>query len=151
MKTILLADPMRPQEHRDYFFIYIVASLWALSYLLFTPPTAEIVLLDRVVVWLWLGATVVGSILALIGLITKDNLLLERLGVTILVSSPLVYSALQLGIILYYALGTTHTDDTWLPRIYLVFFGLWVFFFINKRRRQLSLKVHQIKAAESVI
>ena len=148
MKAIFSSSTLTGYEHRDYFYIYIAASLWALSYLIFTPPTADIVILDRIVVWLWLGATVVGSLVALIGLVTRDNLLLERLGVTILVSSPIVYSALQIGIILYYSLGTTYTEETWLSRIYLVFFGLWVFFFINKRRRQLSLRVAQLKQLE---
>lgn len=132
-----------PPEHKDYLFIYSAGLVWALSFFFFTPAATHS-LLGGIVVTLWCGSAALGAILALIGLITRDNLLLERLGTTFIMMTPLIYSLVQIGLVIYAFIDPTVVGDP-TSRLHLVFLGIWLFLFLNKRRRQLSAGVKLAK------
>ena len=137
MRRFIRAWRGLPAEHKDYFFVYVAGILWATSYLIFTPPTTLLIVWDRVVIVLWLASTLVGAIMALYGLLIRDNLLVEKFGVTILTVTPLFYMVLQAGLIFLMTLDNDPaTDPTSL--VHLIFLSLWLWLFLNKRRRQLS-------------
>lgn len=121
------------------------ALLWSVTYFIFTPPATNNIVLDRLTISLWLVTTSIGAILAIIGLLTKDNLIVERLGVTLVMLTPVVYTLIQIAIIFYYIIVPEDASTPWESRINLVFLGLWIFFFLNKRRRQLSRQVREAK------
>lgn len=132
-----------PAEHKDYFFIYLCAALWAATYYLITPvSTTEII--SGVVISAWCGLAAVGAILALAGLIGRNNLLLERLGVSFIITAPFIYMLVQAGLI-GYAIFDNENPVDYLGRIHLMLWGLWLFFFLNKRRRQLKARVKAVK------
>jgi len=145
MKSPVKAWKKLSDDHRDYVYIYVTVLLWALAYYFFTPTVTQLLIVDRFVLTLWLGVTIFSSVVAVSGLLTGNNLLMERLGVTVLSITPLIYAALQVSLIFYLAIFSTEGVDSWQTRIYLVFLGIWGFIFLNKRRRQLSRRVHEIK------
>lgn len=132
-------------EHRDYFYVYMSAFLWSTTYFFFTPPATDNILVTRLVLALWLISAASGAVLAMVGLFAQDNLILERLGVTLLLVTPVVYVLLQLSIIVHYIIDPVHAVTPWQSRINLVFLGLWIFFFLNKRRRQLTRRVREAR------
>jgi hypothetical protein len=147
MKSFIRVWKSLIPEHKDYFFIYLTAVLWAIAFAIFTPPSAQLIVLDRIFIVLWLGSAILGAVLALSGLLRKDNLLLERLGVTILSATPLIYSSLQLSIMISMAYMHAMPAAEWTSRIGLVVMGIWLFLFLNKRRRQLKFRVEELKSA----
>lgn len=126
-----------PPEHKDYLFIYAWGALWALVYLIF-PPTATISVFSTAMVWLWTGTTILGGFLGVWGLVTRDNLLLERFGVLLLMAGPMAFALTQFGL-LFLSVGDPFA------RLHLLFFALWPFLFLNKRRRQLNSRVRIVK------
>ena len=131
-----------PSDHKDYVFIYIAGFIWATVYFFFSPATTYSIL-NQATVYLWTIVTALGAVLAVIGLLTRDNLLMERLGVTLLMTGPIVYSLTQLGLFIYGLYGGLSSDP--FDRIHLIFLALWPFFFLNKRRRQIKKQVREAK------
>lgn len=145
MKIKLQAWKKLPSEQKDYFFIYITGALWAVTYFSLTP-IATLGVIDRTVLGFWLGSAVVGAALGVAGLLRQDNLLIERLGVNILMVTPLIYGALQVAITFSILVAGTGTPEApWYGRIALIVMAIWVFLFLNKRRRQLRNKVQEAK------
>lgn len=130
-----------PPEHKDYLFIYAWGALWALVYL-FATPTATTTVFSTTLVTLWCSVTVVGAGFGIYGLVTRDNLLWERFGVNLLMVGPLAYALTQLGLTVFGAL-TGEGDPS--ARIHLIFFALWPYLFLNKRRRQLKARIRLVK------
>lgn len=130
-----------PADHKDYVFIYLWGSLWSLTYLLFTPTTT-VSLITELSIILWASIGIIGGFLAFTGLIVRDNLIVERLGVSLLIIAPTVFTAIQLALVIW-----SFIDPTIFPnspatnRIALVALGMWPVLFLNKRRRQLKTRV----------
>lgn len=141
MKSILNFWKSSPPEQKDYLFVYLWGALWALVYLTI-PPVASVNLLGDVLVWVWTGTTVVGAILGILGLVNRDNLIMERFGVTLLMIGPLSFAMTQLGLLLVSAITGVGNP---FPRIHMIFFALWPYLFLNKRRRQLMARVRLVK------
>lgn len=130
-----------PPEHKDYLFIYSWGALWALVYL-FATPAATTTVFSTTLVALWCGVTVLGALFGVFGLVTRDNLLWERFGVNLLMVGPLAYALTQLGLSISGVL--TGVGDP-AARIHLIFFALWPYLFLNKRRRQLKARIRLVK------
>lgn len=133
-----------PSEYKDYVFIYIWGFVWALSYLIFTP-TATFSILSQVIIYLWTITAMAGAVFALIGLLTGNNLLLERLGVTFLMTAPVAFVLTQTALTFYGYLEPDGPIDP-VQRVHLIFLGLWPLLWLNKRRRQLKSRVILAKA-----
>lgn len=130
-----------PPEQKDYLFIYSWGAIWALVHL-FVTPTATLTVFSTTLVALWCGVTVFGAALGIYGLVTRDNLLLERFGVNLLMVGPFAYAITQLGIAVW---ATIVGIGDPAARIHLIFFALWPYLFLNKRRRQLKARVKLVK------
>ncbi len=130
------------QESRDYLIIYAWGLLWVVVYFFF-PPTTTLSILNVGLLAAWTGASAVGAAIAMWGMLTKDNLLVERFGVTLLMVAPIVYTSTQLGLLVYSLFDPSILSPTghWYDRLYLVVLGFWPFWFLNKRRRQLTRQV----------
>lgn len=124
--------------------IYAWGGIWAAIYLIF-PPAATLNVLSQATVYLWTIASILGALTAVAGLLTRDNLLMERLGVHLLMVAPIVYGLTQLGLFVYGFYDNLPTDP--FDRFHLIFLALWPFFFLNKRRRQLKARVADAKGA----
>jgi hypothetical protein len=130
-----------PPEQKDYLFIYSWGALWALVYLVATP-TATLTVFSTTLVFLWTGVTILGGSLGVFGLVTNDNLLVERFGVNLLMIGPFAFALTQLGLLVF-GLVTGIGDP--MARVHLIFFALWPYLFLNKRRRQLKARVKLVK------
>lgn len=134
-----------PADHHDYVFIYIWGTVWALSYLFF-PPAATLSILTVVTIAIWTGVTAIGGIVALWGLLTRNNLIVERFGVTLLMVGPIIYTLTQITLLIWLI-----ADPSALPasdpldRVAVTVMGFWPFLFLNKRRRQLKFLVNSAK------
>jgi len=136
-----------PPDNKDYVAIYAWGLIWVALYLAYAPATTYTVV-GRISVVLWCGLAIAGALIALFGLLTRDNLILERLGVTLMMVAPALYALTQFAIFIAiltipdaYPVGTNAFD-----RLPIVFLGLWPFFWLNKRRRHLKA---QVKVAKS--
>lgn len=118
-----------PEEH-DYAIIYTAGAVWCAVFL-FLPPSAVLVVFDRVVGSLWSGAGLVGALVALYGLFFRDHLLLERFGVRLMLIGPLVYSLMQ-AVTAFTELGQTGSSQRW----HLIFLGLFLAAWLRKRLRK---------------
>lgn len=147
MKSLRKFWASSPPEQKDYLFIYSWGALWALVYL-FATPTATTTVFSTTLVALWTGVTVLGAVLGVIGLLTRDNLLVERFGVNLLMIGPIAYSLTQLGLATVGIITGTSADPT--SRVALIFFALWPYLFLNKRRRQLKARVKLVKKIPTV-
>ncbi len=141
MKSIRRFWDNSPPEHKDYLFIYSWGALWALVYLLATPSATSNIF-NTTLVALWCGVTVLGGVLGVTGLVTRDNLLLERFGVNLLMTGPLAYALTQLGLAVFGSLADVGDPGA---RVHLIFFALWPYLFLNKRRRQLKARIKLVK------
>lgn len=141
MKSLRQFWSSSPPEQKDYLFIYSWGALWALVYL-FATPTATYTVFSTTLVALWTAVTVLGAGLCVWGLVTRDNLLLERFGVNLLMIGPFAYAITQFGLTIYGSI-TGVVDPT--ARIALIFFALWPYLFLNKRRRQLKARIKLVK------
>lgn len=130
-----------PPEQKDYLFIYSWGALWALVYLIF-PPTATLNVFSTTLVALWTGVTILGGGLGVFGLLTRDNLLVERFGVNLLMIGPFAFALTQLGLMIF---GIIVPVGDPIARLHLIFFALWPYLFLNKRRRQLKARVKLVK------
>jgi hypothetical protein len=139
LRTKFRALKSFPLEYQHYLFIYIAGGLWGLVFALFQPSTITMFFVLGVG-YLVSFAAVLGSTLAIIGLVRRDHLLLERMGAIILISAPAGYVALQLGLFLY-ELFTSGSSD----RLHLVFLGSWMVIMLNKRQALLKDKVRQAR------
>jgi len=147
MKSLRRFWDTSPPEYKDYLFIYAWGAIWALVYLFFTPA-ATYNLTSTFIVALWAGVAVTGACIAIWGLIFRDNLIVERFGVNLLMIGPMAYALTQLGLLIFFAFaapaGVEPPTDP-LSRLHLVFFALWPYLFLNKRRRQLKSRVKLAK------
>jgi len=125
---------------KEYLYIYSVSFLWALSYAVFTPAASVDVLTYSGII-VWTGLTMIAAVVGIAGILKRSNLILERLGVTILMITPLTYAVLQLGIIIYEI--RSPEPDTPLMRISVILIGLWLFIPLNYRRRELANRVKE--------
>lgn len=141
MKSIRRFWRDSPPEQKDYLFIYAWGAIWALVYAFFTPA-ASVSVISTTLVALWTGVAVIGALMGIYGLIFRDNLLIERFGVNLLMIGPFAYAVTQLGLAIFGAL--TGVVDPF-ARIHLIFFALWPYLFLNKRRRQLKARVKLVK------
>ena len=142
MKSIRHFWETSPPEQKDYLFIYSWGALWALVYLIATPTSTVSVISITLVVF-WTLVTAVGGVLGCLGLIRRDNLVVERFGVNLLMVGPLAYALTQLGLALFGIVTPVVSDP--FARIHLIFFALWPYLFLNKRRRQLKNRVNLVK------
>lgn len=142
MKSIRHFWETSPPEQKDYLFVYSWGALWALVYLIATP-TSTVSVISITIVAFWTLVTMVGGVLGGLGLIRRDNLVVERFGVNLLMVGPLAYALTQLGLALF-GVVTPVTSDPF-ARIHLIFFALWPYLFLNKRRRQLKNRVNLVK------
>lgn len=142
MKSIRQFWENSPPEHRDYVFIYSWGAIWAIVYLMVTPTTTTTVF-NSTLVLLWCSVTVIGAILGIVGLVQRDNLVVERLGVNLLMIGPLAYALTQLGLAVFGVVVPSFSDP--INRIHLIFYALWPYLFLNKRRRQLKTRVKLVK------
>lgn len=142
MKSVRQFWESSPPEQKDYLFIYSWGALWALVYL-FATPTATVTVFSTTLVIIWCAVTVLGAYLGVYGLVVRDNLLIERFGVNLLMIGPLAYALTQLGLAITGLLTDVAGDPQ--ARIHLIFFALWPYLFLNKRRRQLKARVKLVK------
>lgn len=142
MKSIRHFWKNSPPEQKDYLFIYSWGAIWALVYLIATPTTTTSIL-NFALVALWAGVTIVGGALGVTGLVKRDNLVIERFGVNLLMIGPLAYAITQLGLALVGIVLPDFSDP--INRIHLIFFALWPYLFLNTRRRQLKNRVNLVK------
>lgn len=126
-------------EDRDYAVIYLAGAVWC-GVFLFVPPSAVLLVFDRVVGSLWSGAGLVGAVMALAGLFARDHLLLERFGVRLLLIAPLVYSLMQ-AVTAFTELNGTGMSQRW----HLIFLGLFVAAWLRKRLRKFGALVRDAK------
>lgn len=143
MRRLISHWKTQPPEYREYLLIYVIGLLWAVAYYIF-PTIDTTKLVSGLLVAVWCGTTVIGAALSLTGLIRGDNLLLERLGVSITLLAPIIYIFVQIGGALDALWGVEGLEaaGTYVPRILL---GLWLLVFLNKRRRHLARKVRIAK------
>ncbi|UDL15893.1 hypothetical protein QEH42_gp102 [Microbacterium phage Pumpernickel] len=144
MKSIKSFWKNSPPEYKDYLFIYLWGVLWPTVYL-FITPAATFYIVNFVFVLLWTGVTIVGGITAMRGLLTRDNLLLERFGVTLLMIGPISFAITQFGTMIYKIVVDDPLIGSPWGHVHLIFFALWPFLFLNKRRRQLKSRVELAK------
>lgn len=118
-------------EKLDYFLIYTVGGVWAASFLFFTPATVQVILGHPITI-AWTSVAMLGAVLAIVGMLRNDNLLLERLGVKLLLIAPLAFVlvSIALGIVELIQDGTT-------PRLHQVVLALWPTMILRKRLREL--------------
>ena len=112
-----------PPDHKDYVFIYIWGFLWTSTYLVFAPA-ATYTILGRLTIVLWCVVSGVGALVALFGLLTRDNLIAERLGVTLLMVAPVIYTITQIGLIIVFFVSPELTGGIDpLGRLHLLLLG----------------------------
>lgn len=140
MRTLKSFWSNSPAEYKDYFFIYLWGVLWPAIYLLITPQYTFYII-HQIYIVLWTVTTALGGILAVSGLVFRDNLLLERLGVTLIMAGPVAYAVTQLGTLIFKTVTDIPYFGSPLNHVHLIFFALWPLLFLNKRRRQLKARV----------
>ncbi|UDL16373.1 membrane protein [Microbacterium phage Zooman] len=141
MKSIRQFWHNSPPEQKDYLFIYSWGALWALVYLIF-PPTSTLSVFSGTLVALWAGVTILGGVVGVYGLVSRDNLIVERFGVNLLMIGPLAFALTQLGLLVF---GIIVPVADPLNRLHLIFYALWPYLFLNKRRRQLKARIKLVK------
>lgn len=140
MRSLLTAVRETVGVQRKYLFVYAASFLWALSYALYTP-LASVNLITQSGVYAWTGYTMLASTIGMIGILRKNNLLVERLGVSLLMLTPIIYSFMNFGIMMYEAFSPA--PDFPLLRISGMFFGLWLYIPLSYRRRDLAARVKE--------
>lgn len=133
-----------PAEYKDYLFIYLWGGIWAVLNLI-QPRLIGGDQIDAFGIYagrFWALITIIGAVLAVLGLVRKDNLLLERAGVNLLMVGPVAYSAVMFGELIFRFVDPTveEVGSSWRVLTVAVF-ALWPFLFLNKRRRQLKSRV----------
>lgn len=132
-----------PSAHKDYAVVYALGVLWATVYLVFTPEATEN-FFDRILVILWVTPAAIGAVIGVFGIFTRDSLLLERLGVTLFMIAPAVFTVIQLSLTYVSIIdGIDSTDPS--NRMYLIVAGALIFTLLNRRRRYLVALVRQAK------
>ena len=126
-------------EERAYLWIYATTILWCIVYLAI-PPAPVLVTFDRPLTIAWPLAGIVGAAIAMTGILARDNLLIERAGVTVLLAAPGTYTLIQAGVAIseHVTLGAS---NRW--HLIIVFTLLFEFFF--KRYRRLGRWVREAK------
>lgn len=147
MKAVKKFWKSTPSEYKDYLFIYLWGVIWG-GLNLVQPRVVgqEVQPLGQFGVYVgafWAAMAVVGGIIAVVGLVRKDNLVLERAGVSLLMIAPVAYAFTLLGELVFRGLVPTavpSASSDW-RLMTLMVFALWPFLFLNKRRRHLRSRV----------
>lgn len=149
MKAVKKFWKSTPSEYKDYLFIYLWGVIWAALNLVQprvigqeSQPLSD---LGTIAGRFWAGITVIGGILAVIGLVRRDNLILERAGVSLLMIGPVAYAITLLGELAFRGVSgeVSALSSDWRVLTTMVF-ALWPFLFLNKRRRHLRNRVHLV-------
>lgn len=130
----------RASEAPDLAVIYSTLSAWALLLACFPPKAMHSVVLGPVIILLDV-VTLAGALIALTGVLRRDNLVLEQLGVRLAIAGPLGYALLELVLAVVGALQG-NTD-----RFALVAYALLPALYLNKRRRFLAFRAALIATA----
>lgn len=93
---------------------YIIALIWGISFLT-VPPSSYHDLLSSTILIGWMSCTVIGAVMAIIGVVTGIDIKLELPGIYLILVGPLLYYMAQI----YFAIG--HFQD----RFALSMFVLW--------------------------
>ena len=146
MKAVKKFWKSTPSQYKDYLFIYLWGVIWGVLNLVQprvigqeVQPLAELgIIAGR----FWAAMAIIGGILAVAGLVRKDNLVLERAGVSLLMIAPIAYAATLLGELIFRGVGgeVAAASSDWRILTTMVF-ALWPFLFLNKRRRHLRNRV----------
>lgn len=131
-----------PSDYKDYLFIYLWGVIWAVLNLV-QPRTVDGGDGGVVTVQVLLGIVAVGGVIAIVGLVRKNNLLLERLGVLILMIGPATYGLILLGSLIYASINGATVEDNW-RLVTVMVYAVWPYLFLNKRRRQLRNRVRLV-------
>lgn len=150
MKAVKKFWKSTPSEYKDYLFIYLWGVIWGGLFLVqprIIGPEADIAAWSTSAGRLWAVISITGGVLAILGLVRKDNLVLERAGVTLLMVGPLAYAATLLGELIIrtsvYPESTSLSADWRLLTVIVL--ALWPFLFLNKRHRHLRNRVHLVR------
>jgi hypothetical protein len=135
-----------PPDHKDYIAIYAWGLIWLTSYLTYAPSVTYTVV-GRISVVLWASIAIIGALVALFGLLTRDNLIMERFGVTLMMVAPAMYALTQLAIFVAILVAPHAYAESFnaFDRLPIVFLGFWGFLWLNKRRRHLKFQVREAK------
>lgn len=149
MKAVKKFWKSTPSEYKDYLFIYIWGVIWAALNLVQPRVVGQEVqpLSDLGVISgrFWAAIALIGGVLAVIGLVRKDNLVLERAGVALLMVGPIAYAVTLFGELIFRSVGGEFSSVSSDWRILsLMVFAIWPFLFLNKRRRHLRNRVHLV-------
>lgn len=136
LKTLLRV----PQEYRLHLGVYLAGGLWGVVFGVFQPAAVG-ALFETWTGYLVAAAAVAGAIIAIEGVLTKSNLLVERVGVLLLTSAPVAYGLLQLGLIAF-EMSTIGFSG----RIHLLFLVLWLVLTLANRLSTLTRKVREAKS-----
>ena len=131
-----------PSDYKDYLFIYLWGVIWAVLNLV-RPLTVDGGDGGVITVQVLLAVVAAGGIIAITGLVRKNNLLLERLGVLILMIGPATYGLILLGSLIYQSVNGATLDDNWRLLTVMVY-AVWPYLFLNKRRRHLRDRVRLV-------
>lgn len=123
----------------SFFYVYLFGLVWAIVYAIFTPPTIAL-LLSKWGVEAWMLYTAVAAIIGMVGIVRESNLLVERLGVSMLAVTPLLFSVAQIGIVIYELVDPGDDIDINV-RISSFVLGLWLFYPLFWRQRDLTSRV----------
>jgi hypothetical protein len=104
-------------------------------------PAAVGALFETWTGYLVAAAAVAGAVIAIEGVLTKSNLLVERVGVLLLTSAPVAYGLLQLGLIIFEISSVGFSG-----RIHLLFLVLWLVLTLTNRLSTLTRKVREAKS-----
>lgn len=136
IKTLLRV----PQEYRLHLGVYLVGGLWGAVFGVFQPAAVG-ALFETWTGYLVAVAAVAGAVIAIEGVLTKSNLLVERVGVLLLTSAPVAYGLLQLGLIIFEISSVGFSG-----RIHLLFLVLWLVLTLTNRLSTLTRKVREAKS-----
>lgn len=114
----------RPLLREEWFYaaIYFWGTVWAVSLLLETPAAIQDSVHPGVLVF-WMSVTMLGSFLASTGIMTRNHLGIELLGVYLLSTGPFTYALTQ------FVLATQGVPGRWLASA----FTAWMSLFFLKR------------------
>jgi len=132
-----------PGEHKHYVLIYTTVVLWCIAYFIFFPESM-VLFADRIYFLFWMIPVVVGAVVAIKGMLSHDNLLLERLGVSLVMIAPIAYALLQAGVAVGLFVTPSPGEDV-TGRIPLIILAFWLFLTLRNRSRELNEQLDSAK------
>lgn len=88
-----------PSEDRARVFAYAGLALWGVVYAIF-PPISSQLALDFTLRMIWMSVTVIGAVVAMIGLLKHIDIKMEMPGLTFALLGPLFYTVTQLSFVI---------------------------------------------------